>query len=149
DGAIIADAYDWMVRDSYLSKGEKALKKATKKLLKMIAMETNHEDHLSLCSKHENKIKEDPDNDEAYEHFWNFVKYCMSDSYVTDIFVEKTIIDMNFALSLLIPYTVWKSSRFPRGKQCMLKLQELMLGWAVVGYPIRGFEKEYINPMKE
>jgi len=145
-GMMLCDAMDWMVRDSYLSKGNKKLKKATEILLKIKAPETNHEQHILDTQKYVKILETDPTNKEAYNHFWNFAKYCFSDSYITDIFVSKTIVDMNLALSMLIPYNVWKSSRFPRGKQCMLKLSELMNGWGIVGDAIRGFINYDVNP---
>lgn len=146
DGLMNCDAIDWMVRDSYLSKGNKKLKKATQILLKIKAPETDHEQHIIDTEKYLNILKKDPNNIEAYNHFWDYSKYCLSDSYITDIFIKNTIIDMNSALSILVPYTVWKSSRYPRGKQSFLKLAELMNGWGITGDGKTGFINYEINP---
>jgi DNA polymerase elongation subunit (family B) len=164
DGCMMCDGIDWMIRDSYLSKGNKKLKKATEILLKVIAMETDHEQHAIDSLKYETFLLEKiPDLDynsdlsdeqnqmyeEAYKHFWRFATYCASDTFITDIFVTNTIINMNLALSMLVPYNVWKVSRYPRGKQCFLKLAELMNGWGITGDAFSGFLKYDINPSKQ
>ena len=141
----MGDAMDWVIRDAYLSKGNQGLKGAASALLKILAMEENHEEIVQMWITMQKKLlnpqhpeNQNPDQFEknrqlAYEQAFEFARYNMSDVFITDIFVSNTIINLNLALASLIPMTVFHVSRRPRGEQCELKLMERMIDWGIIG----------------
>ena len=56
DGVIMGDAMDWVIRDAYLSKGNQGLKGAASALLKILAMEENHEEIVQMWITMQKKL---------------------------------------------------------------------------------------------
>lgn len=158
DGCMMCDAYFWMKRDSYLSKGFQGLKSASKILLHVNAMETDHSTQArewvyirNVLLNPDHPSNQDPEaaeahRVEAYEKVLRFAAYNMSDVFITDIFIRESIMYFNLALAGLIPETVDEVSRNPRGEQCELKLMERMNGWGIAQAKFRGLINENVNP---
>lgn len=151
-GTIMSDTQNWVKRDSYLSKGKKGLKSASKELLEIEAIEVDHEEQVKIWKKikteYLNESHPNYNPEKAFEETFNFAKYNASDVYITDIFAKDTSLPFNMTLTTMVSIPFFEIEKKTRAPLCENILMKKIKGKIIAPNRFKGRRRTDINPSK-